>query len=135
MSPIKTHEAKQIQKKMECPVCYESLEARPTTTTPCCHVFHESCLSTWLQRGTTCPSCRTTLAEAPANPRAPPVGLDWFEERHQALVSRIQANRAMLTEIKEGLASIDADKKRRRSEAAKRGAATRAAKRAALLVV
>mgnify|MGYP003891767953 CR=1 FL=1 len=116
-------------------MCYESLEARPTTTTTCGHVYHESCLSTWLQRGTTCPTCRTTLAEAPANPRAPPMWLDWFEARHQALTSRIQANRAMLTEINEGLASIYADKKRRRSEAAKRGAATRAARRAALIVV
>jgi hypothetical protein len=41
----------------------------------------------------------------------------------------------MLAGIKEDLAAIDADKKHRRSEAAKRGAATRAAKRAALIVV
>ena len=126
------------RKTMECPVCYESLEASPATTTVCGHAFHTSCLGSWLERATTCPACRTKIAEAPTNPESEQVWLAWFEERRRVVAERIAANRARLQAIEEGLEAIKADmaaheaaRKAKRSASAKKGAATRAANRAA----
>ena len=123
---------------MECPVCYESLEASPATTTACGHAFHTSCLASWTERATTCPSCRTTIAEAPTDPEAEPVWLGWFEERHRVIGERLVAHRdrlmsiaAGLVELKDEMAAHEAARKSKRSASAKKGAATRAANRAA----
>ena len=43
---------------MECPICYESLDASPVRSTLCGHVFHTTCLSMWLMTRHTCPMCR-----------------------------------------------------------------------------
>lgn len=134
---------------MECPICYECVEGTSTSTTPCGHVFHTTCLGSWLERGTTCPSCRSRLADAPADPHAEPLWMGWFEERHLALTGRIQGVRerfdsiairvqqvkaefdALKAEFDADAAAAAAAQRQRRSEAAKRGAATRAANRAA----
>ena len=126
---------------MECPICYDVIAEGAAHSTPCGHVFHQACMTSWLERATTCPTCRTTIAEAPANPEAEPVWLGWFEERHRVMGERLAAHRASLQSIAAGLESVRvgileaeaalAARKAKRSAAAKRGAATRAANRAA----
>lgn len=54
----------QLHLKMECPICYVSLNNGETCKTNCNHTFHKSCLRTWYSRNTSCPMCR-----APAQPR------------------------------------------------------------------
>jgi len=118
---------------MECPVCYEVIAAGESTRTPCGHVFHQSCMSTWLERATTCPSCRAVVAEAPANPGASPLdALDALDERYRLFCERIVAIKARLEAVTDGIkAMAEEQRKARRSAAAKRGAITRAANRAA----
>ena len=127
---------------MECPICYDVITDGASHRTPCGHVFHQACMTSWLERATTCPSCRTTVTEAPANPEAAPLWLGWFEERHRVIGERLVAHRAQLASIAAGLVELkdemaaheaahEAARKAKRSAAAKRGAATRAANRAA----
>ncbi|KAM3251475.1 hypothetical protein P3L10_005545 [Capsicum annuum] len=42
-----------------CPVCFEIFEERSVAVvTPCSHIFHRSCIFTWLSENNTCPMCR-----------------------------------------------------------------------------
>ena len=122
---------------MECPICYDVINEGESTRTPCGHTFHVTCMTSWLERATTCPSCRTRVSAAPTNPDAEPPWLGWFEDRHQRLEARRAALRAGLASIAERLEGVKADleaheaaRKAKRSAAAKRGAATRAANKA-----
>eukprot|EP00124_Ichthyophonus_hoferi_P002615 Ihof_evm3s186 gene=Ihof_evmTU3s186 len=46
----------------ECVVCMEEFhEGEELVSMPCKHVFHETCLSPWLQQHNTCPTCRVTV--------------------------------------------------------------------------
>ncbi|XP_008309104.1 E3 ubiquitin-protein ligase AMFR [Cynoglossus semilaevis] len=43
----------------DCAICWDSmLSARKL---PCGHLFHNSCLRSWLEQDTSCPTCRTSL--------------------------------------------------------------------------
>lgn len=122
---------------MECPICYDVINEGESTRTQCGHTFHVTCMTSWLERATTCPSCRTRVSTAPTNPDAEPPWLGWLEDRHQRLVERRAVIRAGLESIAERLVAVKADleaheaaRKAKRSAAAKRGAATRAANKA-----
>ena len=122
---------------MECPICYDVINEGESTRTPCGHTFHVTCMTSWLERATTCPSCRTRVSAAPSNPDTAPPWLGWFEARHQRLEARRAALRAGLASIAVRLEGVKADleaheaaRKAKRSAAAKRGAATRAANKA-----
>ncbi|XP_077299509.1 E3 ubiquitin-protein ligase AMFR-like [Arctopsyche grandis] len=43
-----------------CAICWEKLET--ARKLPCSHLFHNSCLSSWLQQDTSCPTCRLRLS-------------------------------------------------------------------------
>jgi Zinc finger, C3HC4 type (RING finger) len=126
---------------MECPVCYDAIESGATTT-PCGHTYHSACLSSWLERANTCPSCRTVVAAAPTNPNAEPVWLQWLVDLQQRMDARLVSMRSRLDSIGAGIAEVQAKldavveaNKTKRSEAAKRGWATRRANKAALVTV
>jgi len=54
----------------QCAICLGSWE--PTDTikvTPCKHIFHQSCLATWLQHARTCALCRTDIVSAMEVPK------------------------------------------------------------------
>ena len=115
---------------MECPICYECVASPDSSRTPCGHVFHRACMASWLERATTCPSCRTVVADAPTLPVADP--FDELDERYRLLCELIAATKVRLEAVSDGLKAFAEDqRKARRSAAAKRGAATRAANRAA----
>ena len=43
----------------ECAICWDTMEnARKL---PCGHLFHNSCLRSWLEQDTSCPTCRTSF--------------------------------------------------------------------------
>ncbi len=50
--------------KDDCPICFSFLksdlkeENDTLAKFPCGHVFHSCCVTPWLQRNNTCPSCR-----------------------------------------------------------------------------
>jgi hypothetical protein len=121
---------------MECPVCYEVIAACESTRTPCGHIYHQRCMSSWLERATTCPSCRTVVAEAPTTPVADP--FEELDERYRLLCERIAAIKARLEAVTDDISAFHSARvnaqKARRSAAAKRGAITRAANRAARLM-
>ena len=50
----------------ECSICLTSTN-KPRCTTKCGHVFHISCLKTWLNSNHTCPICRDQLIEKKDN--------------------------------------------------------------------
>ncbi|XP_076470742.1 E3 ubiquitin-protein ligase AMFR-like isoform X2 [Babylonia areolata] len=52
----------------ECAICWEGMEA--ARKLPCGHLFHNSCLRSWLEQDTSCPTCRMSLSERPATPNA-----------------------------------------------------------------
>ncbi|BFZ19181.1 hypothetical protein BsWGS_22220 [Bradybaena similaris] len=44
----------------DCAICWEKMSA--ARRLPCGHLFHNSCLRSWLEQDTSCPTCRTTLS-------------------------------------------------------------------------
>lgn len=55
-----------------CSVCWENFQLGETTSRlECEHVFHQSCITPWLQLHATCPICRRSLLPQP-DPNAPP---------------------------------------------------------------
>lgn len=47
-----------------CAVCWEKMES--ARKLPCGHLFHNSCLLSWLEQDTSCPICRVSLNETPS---------------------------------------------------------------------
>ncbi|XP_060601154.1 E3 ubiquitin-protein ligase AMFR-like [Ruditapes philippinarum] len=47
----------------DCAVCWEKMET--ARKLPCGHLFHNSCLRSWLEQDTSCPTCRLSLNERP----------------------------------------------------------------------
>ena len=43
----------------ECAICWDSMQA--ACKLPCGHLFHNSCLRSWLEQDTSCPTCRTSF--------------------------------------------------------------------------
>lgn len=43
-----------------CAICWEKMET--ARKLPCGHLFHNSCLQSWLEQDTSCPTCRLTLS-------------------------------------------------------------------------
>ena len=51
-----------------CPLCFEVLSTKPSSTTPCAHTFCTDCLDKWTQTGKdTCPLCRTVCLTGSAS--------------------------------------------------------------------
>jgi hypothetical protein len=49
----------------DCPICFEEVTSKTSTTTRCKHVFHKACLERWTEENNTCPMCRATIKERP----------------------------------------------------------------------
>lgn len=47
----------------DCAVCWEKMET--ARKLPCGHLFHNSCLRSWLEQDTSCPTCRQSLNDRP----------------------------------------------------------------------
>ena len=43
----------------DCAICWDEMNS--ARTLPCGHLFHNSCLRSWLEQDTSCPTCRTSL--------------------------------------------------------------------------
>lgn len=43
----------------DCAICWDQMEL--ARKLPCGHLFHNSCLRSWLEQDTSCPTCRTSL--------------------------------------------------------------------------
>lgn len=43
----------------ECAICWDGMET--ARKLPCGHLFHNSCLRSWLEQDTSCPTCRTSF--------------------------------------------------------------------------
>jgi len=43
-----------------CAICWEKMES--ARKLPCAHLFHNSCLQSWLEQDTSCPTCRLALS-------------------------------------------------------------------------
>uniref|UniRef100_A0A8D2ZEU7 Autocrine motility factor receptor a n=2 Tax=Scophthalmus maximus TaxID=52904 RepID=A0A8D2ZEU7_SCOMX len=43
----------------DCAICWDAMSA--ARKLPCGHLFHSSCLRSWLEQDTSCPTCRTSL--------------------------------------------------------------------------
>ncbi|KAJ4427703.1 hypothetical protein ANN_25355 [Periplaneta americana] len=52
-----------------CAICWEKMET--ARKLPCTHLFHNSCLQSWLEQDTSCPTCRMVLSiQSPAGMEA-----------------------------------------------------------------
>ncbi|XP_053556290.1 E3 ubiquitin-protein ligase AMFR isoform X2 [Bombina bombina] len=49
----------------DCAICWDSMQA--ARKLPCGHLFHNSCLRSWLEQDTSCPTCRMSLNMAENN--------------------------------------------------------------------
>ena len=43
---------------MDCPICFDTIEATNRHETNCHHIFHEKCIERWFAKGHQCPMCR-----------------------------------------------------------------------------
>lgn len=57
--PLATEE-ELIKNNDDCAICWDSMVA--ARKLPCGHLFHNSCLRSWLENDTSCPTCRQSLA-------------------------------------------------------------------------
>ncbi|XP_033185533.1 E3 ubiquitin-protein ligase AMFR [Bombus vancouverensis nearcticus] len=48
-----------------CAICWEKMET--ARKLPCAHLFHNSCLQSWLEQDTSCPTCRLALNMQPSH--------------------------------------------------------------------
>ncbi|CAG2100739.1 unnamed protein product [Medioppia subpectinata] len=56
--PMATNE--ELEKNSDdCAICWDRMET--ARKLPCGHLFHNSCLRSWLEQDTSCPTCRTSL--------------------------------------------------------------------------
>lgn len=49
---------------LSCPICMENFQVgSEVSKMPCheCHLFHSHCIKSWLERNSTCPTCRTEV--------------------------------------------------------------------------
>ncbi|XP_055602041.1 E3 ubiquitin-protein ligase AMFR-like [Uranotaenia lowii] len=53
------------QNSDNCAICWEKMET--ARKLPCSHLFHNSCLQSWLEQDTSCPTCRLGLSVNNAN--------------------------------------------------------------------
>ena len=60
--------ATEYQKDDDCIICYSDFAAKKVSVTKCAHLYHTSCLETWLKHGDVCPVCRTPLKERATQP-------------------------------------------------------------------
>lgn len=58
-------DAPEVTDTEQCVICLTDLDdGVPTLRVPACrHVYHETCLRTWMERANTCPTCRGTIDE------------------------------------------------------------------------
>ncbi|XP_053305284.1 E3 ubiquitin-protein ligase AMFR [Spea bombifrons] len=49
----------------DCAICWDSMQS--ARKLPCGHLFHNSCLRSWLEQDTSCPTCRMSLNMADGN--------------------------------------------------------------------
>ncbi|KAG8437666.1 hypothetical protein GDO86_008394 [Hymenochirus boettgeri] len=49
----------------DCAICWDSMQT--ARKLPCGHLFHNSCLRSWLEQDTSCPTCRMSLNMADSN--------------------------------------------------------------------
>ena len=48
-----------------CSICYEAhVPGNTVLKLPCCHVYHEECIMSWLVKNNTCPLCRYSMPAA-----------------------------------------------------------------------
>ena len=59
-----------LDQRPQCPICHEAI-IRNRHTTECNHIFHEACISRWLDANDTCPVCRTVIQEEEESEWAP----------------------------------------------------------------
>ncbi|XP_064640345.1 E3 ubiquitin-protein ligase AMFR-like [Lineus longissimus] len=53
--------AEDLEADDDCAICWDKMEQ--ARKLPCGHIFHYSCLRSWLEQDTTCPTCRTSLSD------------------------------------------------------------------------
>lgn len=66
----------------DCAICWDHMES--ARKLPCGHLFHNSCLRSWLEQDTSCPTCRMSLSEPGALDLAGELSRD--EGRNTALL-------------------------------------------------
>lgn len=52
----------------DCAICWDRMDS--ARKLPCGHLFHNSCLRSWLEQDTSCPTCRMALTERQETPNA-----------------------------------------------------------------
>ncbi|XP_019865622.1 E3 ubiquitin-protein ligase AMFR [Aethina tumida] len=62
-----------------CAICWEKMDS--ARKLPCTHLFHNTCLLSWLEQDTSCPTCRTALNIQSRTTRRDPVELQQEQER------------------------------------------------------
>ncbi|XP_046397558.1 E3 ubiquitin-protein ligase AMFR-like [Ischnura elegans] len=55
-----------------CAICWEKMDA--ARKLPCSHLFHDSCLQSWLEQDASCPTCRLVLRIESGRPRGSAMG-------------------------------------------------------------
>ncbi|XP_052742598.1 E3 ubiquitin-protein ligase RNF115 isoform X2 [Bicyclus anynana] len=72
--PTQTVSAEQAAANTACSVCWENFQLdEKVSRLECEHIFHQACITPWLELHATCPVCRRSLLppDAPAAPVAP----------------------------------------------------------------
>ncbi|CAD8093185.1 unnamed protein product [Paramecium sonneborni] len=86
----------------ECVICLESIkngqkkQQRSCSVTPCFHIFHQKCLSSWLEKQKNCPFCRAEFSTAIIQKKYP-----WLELKQQRVNNISQSDSKYIKNIKQ----------------------------------
>lgn len=61
--PLEAEEPEDTKEEAECLICQEEMSKERVSQLSCGHIFHKSCISSWLQRKASCPTCRKAITE------------------------------------------------------------------------
>jgi hypothetical protein len=96
---------------MTCPICIEEIR-EDSKELSCKHVFHTKCITEWLKKAHTCPTCRHQETQPKSNTepivsifrivppvREPPIRVDRkiLEERYKQMLERLSRSRVNTT--------------------------------------
>jgi len=71
----------------KCPICLTGLDTGKKL--PCGHIFHRTCLTSWLERHSSCPTCRMALVNNPSSVSTTP-NPDQQQQRNNTMTEEQQ---------------------------------------------
>jgi len=65
--PLETEAVTSLTEEEECLICQDEMGREKVTQLTCGHIYHKSCIASWLKRKASCPTCRQAVTKESIN--------------------------------------------------------------------